>query len=259
MASERFARTNPGVGIRAAPQICVLDGDPDLGRRLSAPEFSSARRHSLAPMRTLAKGVWRPETEWFDENGFGLLLLDGVVHRRTILGGRTAAELLGAGDVLRPWTSGHTDAFVAAEIEWKVWATAPVAILGAVFTSRMTAWPSVLSELADRALQPSRSMALRMAISKILGVELRIQLLLWHLADRWGRVEPRGVALPFKPGQDTIGELVGTSRPRVNTALGALERRGELERRTHGWLLCGARPRQLLVDPSGGRAPASVR
>lgn len=235
-------------------QVCVLDADPDLARGLSARELASARERSLSPIRTLPAGAWHPERERFDEDGLGLLVLDGIMRLRTIVAGRTSTELLGAGDLLRPWQTNDEDAFVAVDCQWKVCAPAPIALLSAAFTTRLAAWPSVLGELAARAVQRSRGMALRMAISDVPGVELRVQLLFWHLADRWGRVERDGVALPLKPEQGTIGELVGASRGRVNGALSALQDSGRLQRRAEGWLLCGPRPHELVSSPERRRS-----
>jgi hypothetical protein len=74
-------------------------------------------------------------------------------------------------------------------------------------------------------------------------VELRLLMLLWHLADRWGRVRPDGVSVPLRLTHETIGRLIAARRPSVSSAMKALERR-ELVRRDRGdgWLLTAEPP-----------------
>lgn len=50
---------------------------------------------------------------------------------------------------------------------------------------------------------------------------------------------PPAFVLALSLDQETVGELIAVSRPRVNTALGELERDGALGRHPPGWLLSG--------------------
>lgn len=244
--SQSVPTSTEPVDVRRRQGVYLLRADPDLGRRLTPREFDAARLRSVVATRSLSKGAWHPEQETFDEDGLGLLIIDGIVRRRTVVAGQASAEVLGTGDLLRPWQSIDEYATVASHCEWKICAATTIAVLDAPLTQRLAAWPSVLSQIAGRAVQRSGDLALSMAISALAGAELRIQLMLWHLADRWGRVHPRGATLPLKLEQSTIGELVGLSRSRVSDALGELERMHRLERSPEGWLLCGPRPEQLL-------------
>jgi hypothetical protein len=176
-------------------------------------------------------------------------MLDGLLRRRTVLHGRMSCELLGAGDLLRPWQEHDPDAAIRTRTDWMIRATTPIAILDAEVTRRLAAWPSILSELAARTIERSRAFEVRMAIAQLPSIELRVQLLFWHLADRWGHVARDGVALTIKPEQETIGILIGASRGRVNVALRNLTNDGTLQRHPRGWLLCGDNPKRLLADP----------
>lgn len=153
-------------------QVCVLDADPGLGWRLSASELAAAREHSLAPLRTLSEGVWRPGDEHFDEDAMGLLVLDGVLQRRLALGGRVSCELLGEGDLLRPWQIEDEDSSMPVTHDWRVRAAAPIAVLNADVVQRLSQWPSVLGELAGRTMRRSRALAMRMAIAQAPSLEL---------------------------------------------------------------------------------------
>jgi CRP-like cAMP-binding protein len=76
-------------------------------------------------------------------------------------------------------------------------------------------------------------------------VDDRLLVVMWFLAERWGRVRPEGVVLPLKLTHQLLAALVGAKRPSVTTALGELTTAGLLERRDDGsWLLHGEPPEQ---------------
>ena len=57
---------------------------------------------------------------------------------------------------------------------------------------------------------------------------MRITLLLWHLAGRWGRVEPGGIRLALPLTHRLLGRLVGAERPSVCQAGLVRSREGAL-------------------------------
>jgi hypothetical protein len=104
-------------------------------------------------------------------------------------------------------------------------------------------------------------LATHQAIVQAPRVERRLELALWQLAERWGRVVPGGVLLPIALTHATLGRLVGASRPTITLALQSLLREEAVQRRQDGsWLLTGT-PGELDVsgawDPSVAR-PAAV-
>jgi CRP/FNR family cyclic AMP-dependent transcriptional regulator len=82
--------------------VCnVLLEDSDLAEALP-----SARREEIAGscrVRELwvAPGAWNHHQP--DEEGIGMLVMEGLLIRRVGLEGRFGAELLSRGDLLRPW------------------------------------------------------------------------------------------------------------------------------------------------------------
>ncbi|MFL5795732.1 MAG: helix-turn-helix domain-containing protein, partial [Actinomycetota bacterium] len=77
-------------------------------------------------------------------------------------------------------------------------------------------------------------------------VDDRLLLMLWHLAERWGRVHPDGVVVPLPLNHQRLADLVGAHRPSVTTAMGELTRSGAVSRRDDGdWVLHGAPPEKL--------------
>ena len=82
----------------------MLDADPDLAGGLWGEEFISAARGAIA--RAIRINASDPGLSWIedglDKGGLGLLVLEGVLVRSVTVGGRSAGELLGAGDLIGP-------------------------------------------------------------------------------------------------------------------------------------------------------------
>ena len=220
-------------------RIRVLEADPDLAMGLDGADTAAATRQLVAPRVSLdwtSHGHgWGPP----DPSGhFGLLVVEGLLLREVRFLGTSSAELLGHGDILRPWDiDGELDLPVPAEICWTALEPVSVAVLDAAFVRRAASWPDVLSALAGRAVVRAKSMAVHDAITNLKLVEVRLLVLFWHLAERWGRVTADSIDVPLPLTHATLAKLVGAARPSVTTALGALSKR-ELLRRDGGiWRL----------------------
>ena len=242
--------------------VRVCDADPDLVAGLSRLDAEAARRHVLAQTVRVEPGQPLPLFVASDRQGprLGVLVLQGLLLRRLHVHARASVELLGAGDVLRPLELGTSFASVPAAASWRVCEPVQLALLDAGFEATAGRWPGIFAELLGRVDERANSLAVVQAINQLPRLEARIELLLWHLSDRWGRVEPDGVAVPLSLSQQTLAELVSARRPSVNAALRGLVERGVLQRRSAGgWLLCDERPvdRLELVAP-GGPAPAML-
>src|SRR3954462_2035778 len=91
--------------------------------------------------------------------------------------------------------------------------------------------------LLDRVSARAERLAVTQAISQITGVDTRIEALMQHLAERWGRVGPAGISVPLKLSHRLIGALVGARRPPVSTALARLSEHNRVRRQRDGsWL-----------------------
>jgi CRP/FNR family transcriptional regulator, cyclic AMP receptor protein len=220
--------------------IFVLDADPELGELLAPAEFEVARRALLARVTPVGAGRWRPEKNWTDvaHPTLGLLVLDGLIIRQISVAERPSTELLGAGDVLRPWDQ-DADVGLPLRISWEVLQDTRLALLDRRFVEAASRWPGVIDAIAGRAQRRSRWLAFLLAMKQIMRVEGRLLVLLWALAERWGVMTPRGVHLRLKLTHEALGKLVGARRPSVTTALGALADAGLLERLPDGYRLHG--------------------
>jgi CRP-like cAMP-binding protein len=237
----------------------VLLEDPDLGQDLSARRLEMAQRDLIAAVTDIVPGIWDPTAEAEPaRGGIGLLIMDGLLVRRVGRGGRFGGEMLGEGDVLRPWQHDGEDAVLPFEVNWKVIQRTRVAVLGPHFTARLGPYPEVTARLVGRALRRSLVLAVNMAIVHHYRLERRLLLMLWHLADRWGRVTREGVVINLPITQELLADLVAAHRPSVTMALRALESAGVVGRSGRAWVLHGEPPESfedlLTTEPTRAAA-----
>jgi CRP/FNR family cyclic AMP-dependent transcriptional regulator len=222
--------------------ISLLELDPDLGQLLSEERLAAARYELRVAVRTIETGPWDLErVSGAGPAHLGLLVIDGVLSREVLVSDTVSTELLGPGDVLRPWRMQQGAAsLLQHEVRWNVLSRSCFALLDRRVSAEIGRYPEVSAALVDRVNERAMRLALTQAISQLNRVDRRLLALFWHLAERWGRITAGGVALPMTLSHRLLGQLVGARRPTVSTALGELVRQGELKRRTDGtWLLTG--------------------
>lgn len=227
--------------------VALVDADPDLADCVGAGELVRARRDGLATVRRLSPGPWDVRTALEpDIHHRGFLVVDGLLSREVDVLGRRCVELLGSGDVMRPWSWDDEGSHVQAEVGWTVLEPTSLAVLDRALVERLVPFPAIGVELFTRGTRRAHALAVALAIAHHQRVDDRLVLSLWHLAERWGRVGVDGVALVLPLGHQRLADLVGASRPSVTTALGELARAGTVLRRADGaWLLPGDPPEQL--------------
>ena len=229
-------RNNSDDGARDGRVVRLLEIDPDLGADLDPESLATATTELLAQVAPLEwttnRGRWGPG----DTVGYlGLLIVEGLLMREVLLLGSSSAEVLGEGDLLRPWdVDGEYALPVPAEVAWTVLTPCEVAVLNAPFLRRVARWPEVLSRLIGRTVGRAKSLALHDALTNLRHVETRLLVQFWHLAERWGRVGSTHISIRVPLTHEMLAKLVGATRPSVTTALGHLAARGLLVRDRDG-------------------------
>jgi hypothetical protein len=208
--------------------VHVLDEDPELCEALAGPERALATHHLVAAELRVPVGEWIPDGPLGEAPGdLGLLVLDGLLTRETKIGRHETAELLGVGDLLRPWD--HVDGDespIAWDHSWRVLEPTRLAVLDARFGMMAARFPTITACLISRTLRRSRLANLLLAISSMPRLDERLLTVMWALADRWGKVGPEGTTVPLPLTHAMMARLVGAQRPSVTSALKTLEERG---------------------------------
>jgi hypothetical protein len=227
--------------------ISIVDADPELADLLEPGEVERARREAVTRVRHLSEGEWDVAGALEpDVHHRGFMIVDGLLSREVDVLGRRCVELIGPGDVMRPWSWDDEGSHVRAEVGWMVLEPTKLAVLDHELVLRIVPWPQLGVELFNRGTRRAHHLAVALAIAHHPRVEDRILLTLWHLAERWGKVHADGIVVPLPLGHQRLADLVGAHRPSVTTALGKLGRAGRLGRRDNGdWVLHGSPPEQL--------------
>jgi CRP/FNR family cyclic AMP-dependent transcriptional regulator len=222
-------------------KLPLLDVDPDLGRLVAEDRRFDAHRELEVEVHRLPSGPWGVGgAAEANPQHVGLLLVDGVIAREVVVSDTVSTELIGPGDVVRPWTMQGSPALLQLTIRWIALTEARVAVLDRRFGASLGRWPEVNAALIDRLSERAQRLAVTQAISQLNRVDRRLLALFWHLAERWGRMTSEGVAVPLTLSHRMLGQLVGARRPTVSTAISELAKRDELVRRDDGtWLLKG--------------------
>jgi CRP/FNR family cyclic AMP-dependent transcriptional regulator len=238
----------------------VLEEDPDLYERLPESERARAAREAVAQVETLELGVWNePHDPQSHHDGFGLLVLDGMFARRVTLGRIDCTELLGQGDVLRPWSFTSAYASLPSKVTWRVVEPVRLATLDRSFALALAPWPEISAALMDRIIQRTRWLAFQLAVCNVVRVDTRLLLMLWHFADRWGRMTIDGARVHIPVTHSVLASVVGARRPSVTTALGRLQAEGLIERLPDsGWLLRGEPPADFATGRAEGATAAAA-
>ena len=224
----------------------VLTEDPGLAEGLTAERLASAIRDCVAATINVPRGLWAPgeEVPAFPA-GIGLLVLEGLLVRRVGVAARFGVELLGEGDLLRPWEREDVSTTLPRRGGWRALEPCRLAVLDARFAVRAARYPEVISALFARVLRRSRMLAVNIAIIHHPRVDIRLHMLFWELADRWGTVHRDGVRVPLRLTHAVLADLVAAQRQTVSKALSELASRGVVTWTGDSWLLVGGPPAEL--------------
>jgi hypothetical protein len=229
---------------RNAETVRLLEADPELGALLTGTRRVEAERDLVVRTHRLSVGPWDvSRMAGASGDHVGLLVIDGVISRELVVADHVSAELLGPGDLVRPWQGAAGAGLLPVHVVWSVLSTVTLAVLDRRFAAEAARYPEITAALFDRLGERSLRLATTQAISQLTRVDRRLKALFWHLAERWGRVSGDGVVVPLALTHRILGQLVGARRPTVSTALSELAEREDLIRRADGsWLLRGDPP-----------------
>jgi CRP/FNR family cyclic AMP-dependent transcriptional regulator len=230
-----------------AATVNLFDYQPRLLAKVD-PEFSDALR-ARGRVSTLAFQPGIVEFDGVPDGALGLVVLEGVLTREVTIVGRTSVEPLGPGDLLRPWDDDRAEAPIPVTSVHRALDEVVLAVLGPRFGGGIEGQPHLVEWLCARLTQRARWLAMQSAIGQLTRIEDRVLVLLWHLADRWGRVERDGsIVIPIRLTHKLLAGMVAAQRPTVTTALSRLTHAGHVTRHEEGWALRGQPPTAGLLE-----------
>jgi CRP/FNR family cyclic AMP-dependent transcriptional regulator len=220
--------------------VYLLDVDPDLAYGLDARQLATVRERARAWTVDLPGRSWDP-SELSKQAGpgwFGLFVVRGLMLRIVRVDTRTACELFGPGDVIRPWDADGEYGPLVIELSWRILQPARLAVLDHGFSARVSSWPTIAAVLMSRIAGRARGLALNQAVSHLPHANSRLLVLFWLLGERWGNIGLDGVTITLPLTHETLSIMIGVRRPTVTLAVRRLAEAGLLVRqRRDRWLL----------------------
>jgi CRP/FNR family transcriptional regulator, cyclic AMP receptor protein len=237
--------------LQPAGRIALLDVDPDLAAGASAADRDRSGRLTV-PVFRLAAGPMPEPPRHDGRPHLGFLLLKGLLLYEVSVNSRATAELLGPGDLVRPW-SREQPGLLPSATKWTVLEQALLGDLGPVESARFANSRDVVESLVMRSADRVEAAAMQRSIAAHVRVDVRVLAYLWHLADRFGVVVPGAVRLNLPLTHAVLARLVGARRPTVTTALQRLTQLGYLRRENRAFVLLGD---ASAVEELESRSPA---
>lgn len=226
--------------------VRLLDIEPDLGRYLTPADLETLDGLQV-PTLEIPTGEADLAGLMTSHRSFGMLILDGLLVRRLVVGDQASLRLLGPGDLVGPGLGPPT--VLVSDQGWRVAAAARVALLDREVLLAAHRAPRLAAGLHARSCDQTDRVAVLLAISQLPRVEDRVLSLLWLLAESWGQVTAHGTALRLHLTHETIGGLIGARRSTVTLALGQLADDGAILRHERGWLLLEPPPAEHAGAP----------
>ena len=230
-------------------RIRVLEEDEELGTDVPGPQRGAAARSALADTVILETGPWDPGDRGLPAGGF--LVLEGCITREvSVLGHEMAVDFFADGDLVRP-AEEQPLVSVASDTSWVVLERARVAVLDSEFLVSVQPWPQIVAGLLRRQERRADWLAHVLAVSHLPRVQLRVLVLFWLFADRWGRRRGDEVVVPIPLTHGSIARLIGAQRPTVTSAIHELIQAGRIAPAGNGhWLLHGQPPDTIRSLPA---------
>jgi len=229
---------------RSSGTYRLLDLDPKLARGFDERALRLAAERLIVPTETVARGeiVDFPRVA----EAVVVLVADGALALRTEAAARRSLEMLPAGCFFRPGED-NPASFVRAS--FVALTETRLAIIDRAAYARLSQFPEITVEIISRLSWRARAAATQKAIDSATGLEDRVLLSLWHLAERCGHQRPNGIEIPIPFTHELFAEYLGAARPSVTSALRRLVDRGAVARTTnHGWLLRRDSLEQVLAQ-----------
>jgi hypothetical protein len=234
--------------------VRLLDVEPDLVIGVSTDDFAALRRSLIVPAVSIPVGRWTGQASIAQAVSIlvvrGMLICDDSSSL-----GIPAVQLFGPGDLIdaRLLTKGGT--------ELEALTPAQVAVLDDRMLLAARRCPELALGLTRRLFDGQHERHVAASIRGLAHTEDRIFSYLWHVASRWGRVTPAGLALTLPVTHDQLGRLIAARRPTVSLALAALNQRGALTKLDDGrWLIRRvSHLRSVDSQPESPNPTASLR
>src|SRR3954462_1070113 len=118
----------------------LLDLDPDLGSSMTPEGFGQAQIELLVKLGRFATGPLPGQLDGLGSpvhGPLGLLVVDGLIGIELLTNDVASVELLGPGDLIRPWQPFGDEGLLEADVRWSALSETRLAVLDAKTAARL--------------------------------------------------------------------------------------------------------------------------
>src|ERR1700754_1273169 len=139
----------------------LLELDPELGQLLTPDRRALAERELRVRVTTFSVGEWDGRRlADADPTHVGLLVADGVLAREIVLGDTVSTELLGPGDIVRPWHIGGPPELLEVAVRWNSLSSVQLGLLDRRLAVALGRYPEVWAVVVDRLSERAQRLAI---------------------------------------------------------------------------------------------------
>src|SRR4051812_38265419 len=139
-----------GEGTRLAGRS-LLTLDPELGQLLTPERRAAAERELRAGVTTFPVGEWDgARLSEADPTHLGLLVVEGVLAREVVLSDTVSTELLGPGDIVRPWHLEGPPQLLPLSVRWNALAQGRLALVDRRLATGLGPYPGIRAVVGHR-------------------------------------------------------------------------------------------------------------
>ncbi|MFN8149623.1 MAG: helix-turn-helix domain-containing protein [Solirubrobacterales bacterium] len=208
--------------------------DPELAGDTS-PETLALLSEVRVDVVVAEQRSWEPSAQLRQRASLGLLVLEGVLVRTVHVLETFAVELIGRGDLILDPARIETYGSIPQRSTFEVLVPARVAVLDEPFRQESAGWCELDVQLATRTARRHTAAMARLAAARLPNATQRLLIVLWELADRWGRRSNGKVVIELPLTQALLAALSSVRREQVSRkAMPELVERGLVARREDG-------------------------
>lgn len=215
----------------------VLEADRVLARIAASRGWDAAPDVTGIPVE-LQAGELDPRE--LNDGALAYIVISGLIARTVNVPTAASIELISPGDVIQP---GTVEPPSFATTSWAALEPSRLLKLDDETAAGLCRHPDLLAEVLRSGVRRAHTLTVNAAIESIVGVENRLLMAMWHLAEHYGTVTSEGVEMPLRLTHELLAVLVGSRRPSVTAALSSLVEQGLIARRSdRTWVLKGLPP-----------------
>jgi CRP/FNR family cyclic AMP-dependent transcriptional regulator len=128
----------------------LLELDPELGQLLAPERREQAEREVRVRATSFPVGEWDGgRLADADPMHLGLLISEGVLAREVVLGDTVSTELLGAGDIVRPWRVQGSPLLLAVTVRWNALSAVRLGLIDRRAAAMLARYPEISAVIVD--------------------------------------------------------------------------------------------------------------